>query len=153
MKQLEFLSTAQSGTTAHRVQHPLTDADIIKLQDTLLTVGIHTLKFPNVTQGRDAMITILTSLNCYTNVACLSMHTTELNPAYFDMYYALTLGGYVHGNVEQKLDEFFLEQCDVDFLWIEATAQLVEQPWFYAFERKLDQFNVVCRIPVVVLVD
>jgi hypothetical protein len=148
----EFLYIAQSAATSKRMQYPFTDADIIELQDKFLTTGLHSIKVPNVAEGRFAINTILKSLNCYSNVACLSMHDTELESKFFDMYYGLTLGGYVHGNFEQKLDEFFLEQCDVDFLWIEATIQLVEQPWFYSFERKLSQFKIDLQIPIVVLV-
>jgi hypothetical protein len=58
----------------------------------------------------------------------------------------------VHGNFEAVLDDFFLEQFEVDFLWIETTNTLIEQPWFYTFERKLCDFNIESKTPIIFLV-
>ncbi|MGE0206673.1 MAG: hypothetical protein AB7R69_02375 [Candidatus Babeliales bacterium] len=154
-----------SNTTAHRktpalvkanllalsriIPHTFTEQDIIALHDDFLTHGFHYLKVPDVRTGRRMMETFLYSLkNYYLDVACLSMEELPLPAAVADIYETLEWYGYIR---HACLESFFLEQWYFDFIWIEATENLLRSPWFCNFSQLLEEFLINDEIPIFII--
>lgn len=146
-----FTYAVSSRMAITQAQTLFTESEIIKLQNIFLTPGFHTLQVRNAYESRQTIETFLSSLNCYANIACLSMADAPIPSKYFDIFYALTFGGYINSTCQTSLEHFFLEHFDADFLWIEATPMLLAQPWFYEFKYHLDRHNIRNLLPVVTL--
>jgi hypothetical protein len=130
------------------VYHPFTEKTIIKLHHIFLTNGRHSITVPNIATGRIIMKKLLTSLHYYQNIAIATMAALPIETDMFDIRHHLFNSGYVPANHEY-LNEFFLESCQFDFLWIETSKKLYETAWFNQFEQKIKQFNLSRQLPIV----
>lgn len=127
---------------------PLSEQDILCLQDSFLEVGIHYIKVRSVATGRTLVETFLKSLNnYYDNVACLTASKISVNPKNaFDVFKAL------EGKTSrEEIERFFIEQFYFDFLWIEASQDLISKPWFHDFQQLLANFKIEKSVPVMVI--
>ena len=139
----------QQATMLNRSMHcsrlfvaPFSEQDILDLNDAFLTNGIHDITVPSIHAGRGLISTFLSSLNYYSNVACLTAHDVPHDPTIFDIY------SEVAGS---SLEEFFVENFYFDFMWIEALPELTSTVWFTDFEQRLLSFNIDHILPIIVL--
>ena len=130
------------------INTPFSEYDILELQDTFLTNGLHRLKVPNLVIGRSVVSTFLESLNCYSKIACLTLSRAPLKPTICNLYDELLFSDAMSFKSD-ALETFLLEEFYYDFLWIEATRNLIEAPWFFHLENKLIEFNLITTMPIV----
>jgi hypothetical protein len=133
------------------IHEPLSDSEILQIQDIFLTKGIHSIKVHDIQSGRIVMKRFLESLNCYHAIACLTMTEPIIGINIIDLYSELLTGNYCAALHEQSLTDFFINQFNYDFLWIEASEQLLNSLWFTCFEQALFNLNIQTRMPIFVV--
>jgi len=132
------------------MEGPFSESDILKLQDTFLTNGIHYIKTTNIQTGRMIIQMFLQSLPIYTEIACLTM-SENLDISVIDMYAELLDNNYLNSTDPKNLEEFFIDQCFIDFMWIEANHELLYKNWFAIFEKNIHDFNLCQTMPIIIL--
>lgn len=154
-----------SNTTAHRktpalvkanllalskvIKSPFSEQDILDLQDEFLSYGFHYIKVDTVQDGRRVVNTFLHSLKSYYQaLGCLSMAEHYLPDSVTDIYELLEWYGYLKYN---SLESFFVDQWYFDFLWIEATEELLTSAWFCTFSQLLEDFSINRKIPIFII--
>src|SRR3989304_5227238 len=137
--------------TLKSLREPLSESEILDLQDVFLSNGFHHIRVKNIDCGRSIMQIFLRTLYCYNDIACLTMGSKPLEPKVCDVFSELVQGNYLDQFNLHNWDEFFIEQFYYDFMWIEATHQLVTSPWFAEFEDKIVTFKIDQHIPVVIV--
>lgn len=125
-------------------EHALSDQQIIDLHMRFLTNGFQHIQVPTIKEGRELIQTLLSSLDYYHAVACLTTSDLELPANAQDLFSDLVEGRYVPNNLEQ----FFLEHDDFDFLWLELTPCLLMQPWIDEFKSLLIDHHLHMRMPI-----
>lgn len=161
MKHIEPLSSCNATcngllfelpTDVRRITQPFSESDIIYLHNIFLTHGSHPIKVPDIATGRAIIAAVLQSLHYYGSPACLSLSSLALDNEIFDLSYAMSLAGHISNQTSETcLEEFFLEQFDSDFLWIEATNELLQQAWFGTFMHQLEILKFENQMPIVVV--
>jgi hypothetical protein len=137
----------------HLIREPFSDHQILHLQEKFLTNGFQYLKASNVVRGRAIIQAFLDSLHVYHETACLSLVRSPVLPEHTsDLYETLYAGGYLSSFEPYSLDEFFLENFYYDFMWIEATRDLLITDWFDDVIRKLIDQGIDHHIPIIVVV-
>jgi len=132
-----------------RIPTSLTDHDIIELNDTFLCNGTHFLKVNDIEHGRQLLELFLSSLGYYHAVGCLTLFSTPGSMPVGDIFQELAHGGYIDRT--ETMGDYFFDQFDYDFLWIELTAPLSSLNWYQAFTEQLHDSNVAERMPIVKL--
>lgn len=140
----------ESARSMKHVHQSISEYDILELQEIFLTYGLHSIKVPSISFGRDLVIRFLDSLHCYSNIACLSLSARPLRTSVVNLYEELGLSGAL-AHSHTNLETFLLEHFYYDFLWIEMTQELDEAPWYWYFEQKLLDFNLIKTLPVVIV--
>lgn len=140
----------ESARYTKYVHQSISEYDIIELQELFLTYGLHSIKVPSLSFGRDLVIKFLDSLQCYSNVACLSLSPRPLRPQFINLYEELGLSGAL-AHSHTGLETFLIDNFYYDFLWIEMSQELDEAPWYWYFEQKLLDFNLVKTLPILLL--
>ena len=133
------------------IRGPLSEHEILDLQDKFLTNGFHYITVSDVDFGRQLISRFLKTLHCYTDNAVLSISNLVLNGSVTDIYYELVKGGYTDPTKLSDVHEFFVEQFYYDFIWIEACHELVDNNWFAEFFRNMIHFKIDQHIPVLVI--
>ncbi len=146
--QIRYSGLIDSLKGARVVSQPFSEADIIELHNRFLTTGFHSLKVKNIHEGRSLVYTLLASLNYHHNIAALSIESQKLESFVHDIYKALD--GYSPIN-EQSIFDYFLDEFNCDFLWIEMSKDLMSQVWFADFEHMLYDFHLNQHVPIVML--
>ncbi len=135
-----------------KITNPLTETDILDLQDTFLRNGFQHIKVKDVATGRRLVNTFLNSLAIYHNIACVTTLDVPPQDNVTNVYHELTIGGYLDPLDPRFLDEFFIEDFYFDFMWIEATNDLINNSsWYKYFEKKLLELKLEEHIPMIVL--
>ena len=137
-------------THVFRSHAPLSEQEAIEISSTFLTPGIHYIKVESVAQGREFLSTFLTTLNCYHNIAYIGLEPLEENGKYLNLYNTL-MDNYLLEGASDSLAEFLYTQVDFDFLWIEATQDLMSAPLFDRVESVLFDLQFDKTVPIVVL--
>ncbi len=149
-QQSKINSHSISVTTSLKlVIAPFTEQDILHLHKALLTPGFHYFHVLNVDAGRLFMQQFLNSLHYYNNIGYLAATTGTKEYNFRDILEELQENGFLYK--PYFLDEFFIDNFDYDFIWIETTAQLYTLSWYKEFQNKLNEYNVPAHIPVVIL--
>lgn len=133
------------------IQHPFSEVQILELQDKFLSEGIHHIKVADIAAGRNLVHTFLDSLTVYHEVACLTVSNAPLESYITNIYHELLLQGYIDQYEARNLEEFFIEQFYFDCLWIECTAELMEQSWFADFQINLLNFKLDRQMPIIMI--
>ena len=133
------------------IREPLTEIEILDLQDAFLTNGVHIIKVKNVAAGRNLVAVFLESLHCYHDTAMLTVSDVPLEKSVVNLYEVLIQNGYLDNLDLPDLEEFFLEKFYFDFVWLEATEELIANRWFAEFETKLTDLKINNHIPIVFL--
>jgi hypothetical protein len=124
-----------------KIDRDFCEQDIIDFHALFLKNGLHTITTRNIKSCRLLMYTCLETLNCYQNIGCLTLSTLPLKESIYDITPSIDT---------KNLQEFFIEQCDFDFMWIELTPQLEHTSWFVQFKALLNEFTIIRHIPVVI---
>jgi len=132
-------------------QYPFTESEILELQDKFLSEGIHTIKVADFAAGRNLVHAFLDSLAAHHEIACLTVSNKLLESYITNIYHELLLHGYIDRFESKNLQEFFIDQFYFDFLWIECTPKLMEQPWFADFQMNLLNFKLERQIPILMI--
>lgn len=149
MKRLDIMQSSSSACliASQWVQEPLTETDILSLQDKFLTNGFHHIQVQKLEIGRSLIETFLDSMHLYKDIACLTLEHEPLQPPISDIYYELVTSEYIKTNLEQ----FFIDQFYYEFVWIEATAQLLKTEWYQEFEHFIIDYKIDQHIPIMVI--
>ena len=126
-----------------------TEHELIALQKALITPGVHAIQASSLRQGRKQLLTLLASLGCYTNMACITRSASVI-PQATNIYTHLT-HAYAQIPGEYTLSCFIGERFYYDFLWIELTERLEKQTWFEPMVRELTEGALIEALPVVLL--
>jgi hypothetical protein len=125
------------------LSQPLSETDILNLQDKFLTPGFHYIKVQDIAAGRHLIMLFLTSLNTYHTVACLTVARLPLSEAIIDVYQEFIS--------TQSFDSFIFESGALDFMWVEANPELHCQPWFDEISQTIIDNNLDTQIPIIFL--
>ena len=139
---------------AKHLREPLSEHDILDLQDKFLNNGFHYITVSDITFGRALVSRFLKTLPCYTNNAVLTIAPEALDSkasSITDVYYELAQREYTDTDKTSDLHDFFIDQFYYDFLWIEACHELVDSNWFAEFFRNMVDFKIDQHIPVLVI--
>ena len=150
-KTIRSSAIVQQIKLARHVREPFSDGDILDLQDAFLNNGIHYMQVDDIQSGRSLINLFLQSLNHYHNVASLTTSSSLLTAGTADLYSELILGGHLTQPDPCALEDFFLDQFDYDFMWIETSDELFSTPWFISFFKQLTQCKLNQLIPILVL--
>ncbi len=142
--------TSMAAAMYKRIPEPLTDIDILELSDTFLCNGAHYLKVNDVEHGRKLLAAFLSSLQYYHSIGCLTLFNTPKNIPVGDVFQEMAHGGYI--DRPETMGDYFFDQFEHDFLWIELTASLSSLHWYQAFAQQLQSSDIVDRIPVIKLI-
>jgi len=150
-KFFEAFDTLGNIQKSKHVRGPLSEHDILDLQDKFLNNGFHYINVSDLQFGRSLVFQFLKSLkHCHEN-AILTVSMSLLDAPITDVYYELIQGGYLDKSQHKDLDEFFIDQFYYDFLVIEACHELVDSYWFSEFFNRLINFKIDQNIPVLVV--
>ncbi|KKP25246.1 MAG: hypothetical protein UR12_C0043G0017 [candidate division TM6 bacterium GW2011_GWF2_30_66] len=140
------------------IRDPLSEHDILDLQEKFLTNGIHHIAVKNVMFGRSLVFKFLNSINCYHDNAVLSMSNEAVNffcskgeTFFSDIYYDLLQDGYISKNKKTEFNDFFIEQFYYDFMFIEANQELIDSSWFLNFFDAIKNNKIDQHIPIIVI--
>lgn len=153
----QYFSTSKqvSNTPLFTIHDQLfSEQDIIALHKLFLTVGVHSITVASVRQGRSLVKTFLESLNCYHNLAMVTLENIPLLFPVLDVYRGLLEKGYVNPISSIKhsaLDQFFVDDFFADFMWIESSQELLSSDWFIEFKQKLVNLNIDKHIPIIMV--
>ena len=150
-KNFELFNVMRNIQRSKSVSEPLSEFDILDLQDKFLTNGFHYINVSTISFGRSLVSRFLKSLHCYNDNAVLSLATPVIDENVTDIYYELIQGGFISFSSENDLDEFFVNQFYYDFMWIEACNHLVDSAWFTDFFGKMVSYKLDQHIPVLIL--
>lgn len=158
MRKIDWLHHASSRQLLHyiheinEVQQPLSEQAILEIQEKFLSNGFQYLKTQSVKEGRILIETFLSTLTLYNDVACL---TTVKEPQLYnatDLYGIFQAGGYLSPFESHCLEEYFVEHFYFDFMWIEATMDMLTSSWFENVKKILIHSAIDQHIPILVCV-
>ncbi|MFC1843108.1 hypothetical protein ACFLYU_05625 [Candidatus Dependentiae bacterium] len=150
-KFFEAFDTFGNIQRSKHLREPLSEHDILDLQDKFLSNGFHYITVSDVYCGRSLVSRFLKSLNCYHEVATLSISWPIIEVGTTDVYYELVQGSYTDPIKNSNWNEFFIDQFYYDFIWIEACHELVDNDWFSEFFNNMVQVKIDQHIPVLVI--
>ena len=136
------LQTPMAIDTGH--EHTLSDQQIIELHIRFLTNGFQHIQVPSIQDGRELIKTLLKSLDYYHSIACLTESDKQLSSDIHDLLTYLVECRFLPKNLEQ----FFLEQIEFDFLWIELTPSLLAESWFEEFKSLIITHHIHTKMPI-----
>ncbi len=102
---------------------PFSENDVLKLQETFVSFGIHTIKTKNILDGREIIQTILNSLNYYHNIGCIT-DAQGLSTSVCDIINHIELQKSRKGDLLIDLEDFLTIHPCFDFIWIELTKEM-----------------------------
>ncbi len=158
MRKIDWLHHASSRQLLHyiheinEVQQPLSEQAILEIQEKFLSNGFQYLKTQSVKESRALIETFLNTLTLYNDVACL---TTAKEPQLYnatDLYGIFQAGGYLSSFESHCLEEYFVEHFYFDFMWIEATMDILTSSWFEDVKKILIHSAIDQHIPILVCV-
>ncbi|MDR3550530.1 MAG: hypothetical protein P4L31_03895 [Candidatus Babeliales bacterium] len=131
-----------------RVGNKLTEYDILLLQDAFLCKGLHYIQATNNRVGRAFITLFLNALRLSGEIGCLTMENSPLNANIIDLQEALRGIHPVKSITEDSIEQFFIESCYYDFIWIELSKELEAQPWYKFFRENMVKYR---HAPIVFL--
>lgn len=144
----EILHVTNKVAKSTNILEVFSDYEILLLQDRFLTNGFQHIQMADVESSRILIEVILTSLDCYHNVACLTLEQESLSPGITHLYKELCLQDAGSAYIA-CIEDYITNHFYFDFLWIELTDNLCSQVWFEQFKQGLLRFGVVYALPIV----
>ncbi len=111
-----------SSREAKFFELPLSDTNIILLQNLLMTPAIHYIKTENLPIGRLLIHTLLNALNHYRNIGCLTTIDRYNLPSHVLDFMAIKKEK--EDSFIESIERYNIEHASVDFVWIELTDRL-----------------------------
>lgn len=139
-------SIVLKNTTEVVVPWPCSEETIIQVHDQLLNNGLHYLLLPTLAAGRALLEPLVTSMQYFHESAVLTVEPGARDLGVIDLYGELVRSG--HLMIGRDMEEFVLEYCRADFLWIEQSARLLSMPWYDEFEQKIADLHLDRHMPV-----
>ena len=151
MRKIDWLhhtSSYQFKQYLHEIElihQPLNDECILAVQDKLLSQGFQYLKVNSVQEGRQIIGLFLQSLSLYQSVGCLTLEAPlqeiasiydHLELCFWDKY---------------LMQEYFIN-FQFDFMWIEATEEMLSNPRFEQIRQAMIQSVIDQHMTILVLV-
>ncbi len=133
------------------VRQPLSEQAILEVQEKFLSNGFQYLKVKSIKEGRSIIDTFLKTLTLYHDIACLTTSKEPLSNA-TDIYGILEGGGYLSSFEQYYLEEYFIENFYFDFMWIEASIDVLISPWFEDVKKILINTAIDQHIPILICV-
>ena len=139
---MKKMNLQMSASQVHIASISFSEKDIIKLHQTFLTTGFHSIKTYNQRSGRILIKALLRSLNCYHHIACISSSGCHFKKS---------------KNIYEKLEKldsealrsFVIQDANFDFLWIEKTADLAKAKLLSDFFKCLKEFHFDKTMPII----
>lgn len=126
------------------IQTPCSQQELIDLHSLCVTPGIHTIMVDSIEKGRLLIESLLLSLDCYTNIACITLSKSV--SIHFPMYdCAQDLQN------QPCIEAFCAEHYFFDFMWIELTQELRTTIWYKNLEEYLFATSVNSDLPVIII--
>ncbi len=149
MKRLEniILAPCAAMIATPWFNDPITETEILILQDKFLTNGFQSIQVKDITAGRALIQTFLASFTMYCNVACVSLEQESLHTDMFNIYYELETSK----NVDLTLEQFLIDQFYFDFIWIEETPSLLSKSWYQEFKNLIIGHKLDQHLPIIIL--
>lgn len=158
MRKIDWLHHASSKQLMHYiheisgVHQPLSEQSILEIQEKFLSNGFQYLKVQSIQEGRALIETFLNTLGLYNDVACLTTAKDSIPHNATDIYRILEAGGYLSPFEDYYLEEYFVEHFYFDFMWIEATTDMLMSSWFENVKKILIHTAIDQHIPILVCV-
>lgn len=150
MKQRLDISNLRNLTRTRRktAGTTLVEQTIINVQQYFLSPGLHCITIPSHEQGRSLLRVCLDSLGIYSDVGMVTVTTKKTPLHYRDIYEELEHYQALSFD-DGSLEEYMFSAFQCDFLILEYTQELMEQPWFGRFEQLMSEYSVAKAIPVI----
>lgn len=133
------------------IKYPLSECEILDIQNKFLSNGFQHIKVKNIRQGRAVVKRFLSSMGMYHDITCLTLSDIPLSKNVCNLYHELLFNGYLDHDSLQFLEEFFIDEFYFDFMWIEASRKLLTSSWFKFLEKKLINFKLEQHLPMIVI--
>jgi hypothetical protein len=121
---------------------PVSDTEIMRIYDMLLSPHAQTWNMPSIQAGRSILWPFLTSLDYYQDIACITMHADSLPVSVLSLVEYWAVAGHLNPEREPELSSFFAQECTNDFLWIECDKELRATPWFSRVQQQLENWHM-----------
>jgi len=150
MKQRLDIINLRNLTRARRkmASTNIAEQTIINVQQYFLSPGMHCITITSHEQGRSLLRVCLDPLDVYSDIGMVTVATKRAPAHYRDICFELEEYQAVSYD-DGRLEEFMLSSFHCDFLVLEYTQELMEQPWFGRFERILADYSLAKAIPIV----
>jgi len=124
------------------VKQPFSEEDILDLNDTFLTNGTHYLKIDDLSEGRNIIYLFLSSFKFYyQRIGCLTLSDKPLDATISNIFFDLQHTGYI-----SSIEDYFINDFQFDFCWIEYIQEMSNLPWFIEFYCFLKEIS---HVPVI----
>lgn len=127
---------------------PLSDFEILKFQNLILTPSVHYITTKNVKTGRSLINKFLLTFKHYHNVGCLSMDKTQ---NLLDHVYDLSTVQKTNIPLIDSIELFCIENPYLNFVWIELTHALQNKISEGEMRKICELFSSDAQTPVVLL--
>ncbi len=87
----------------------------------------------------------------YTDIGMVTMTNKRVPAHYRDLYDEMYFNRALFLD-DGRLEEFMLTSFQCDFLILEYTQELMEEPWFGRFERLLHDYSISTSIPIIMFI-
>lgn len=128
------------------IKTPFEEKDILYLQNAFTTPGVHAITVTSIETGRKLIDQLLDSLKWYQDVGYLASSDSAPCKGKSNVLHSIT-----QPITPEAVAQFFIDDFYYDFLWIEATNSLLQEPWIAAFEQQLIMFHIDHMIPVIIV--
>ncbi|MFA5999034.1 MAG: hypothetical protein WC747_03395 [Candidatus Babeliales bacterium] len=129
---------------------PLSDLEIIKIQNIFMTPGLHHISTKNSMSGRVLISTILKSLQYYNFIGCLTTSQILLDHDIANMYELyLECNQMFENNCE--LEDLFIDYFHFDFVYIELSEDLLTNFSIKKLQNLCEALTARQSIPVVMV--
>ena len=123
--------------------------DILCIQEMFLAKGLHHIMVPDIFEGRTLVHSFLQSMHYFHEVACLTNDIeTSLAPEEYNLLENLTDFCGQELTLD-SIEEYFLEHYCADFMWIELSEALMNNPLVLQIAYIMHALDIAHRIPVV----
>ena len=136
----------KTQSISKNIKTPFNEHDILYLQNAFTTPGVHAIKVKDVKIGRQLVTQLLNSLKWYQDVAYLASSESVPYKGATNIFAHIT-----QPITTESVAQFFIEDFYYDFLWIEATPQLVKESWISSFEQQLVSYHIDHMIPIIII--
>jgi len=154
MKNISFFNEKGSYALADLtfMKKPLTDKNILELQEKFLTNGLHHITVPTIDDGRALIFTFLNSLSFILHtVACVTTSDSALPNTIIDIHAQLSQSENFNALHSDYMQTFFFEHFYFDFIWVEMSSSLIASEWYLDFEKNFIDLKMNKNIPMLII--